>query len=119
MAGRGDFDGAYNLAVQLKKANRNGVMMLNQLAWDIVVRNDAGDRELELAEKIARRANDDANGSNAEVLDTLARALFRRGDKAAAIETQRKAAEFAKGKRQVQFQATLASYKEGKLPAPY
>ena len=119
LVGRKDFDGAYNLAMKLKEANRNGVMMLNQLAWDIVVRNDAGDRELELAEKIARRADDDSNGKNAEVLDTLARALFRRGDKAAAIETQEKAAGLAKGKRQVQFQATLAGYKEGKLPAPY
>ena len=119
LVGRKDFDAAYDLAMKLKEANRNGVMMLNQLAWDIVVRNDAGDRELELAEKIARRANDDSNGKNAEVLDTLARALFRRGDKAAAIETQEKAAGLAKGKRQVQFQATLAGYKEGKLPAPY
>jgi len=93
--------------------------LLNQLAWDIVARNDAGDRELELAEKIARRANDDSKGGNAEVLDTLARALFRRGDKTTAIEMQQKAAQLAKGKRQTQFQATLASYKEGKLPSPY
>jgi len=119
MAGRGDLDGAYNLAMQLKEASRNGVMLLNQLAWDIVARNDAGDRELELAEKIARRANDDSKGGNAEVLDTLARALFRRGDKTTAIEMQQKAAQLAKGKRQTQFQATLASYKEGKLPSPY
>ena len=94
-------------------------MLLNQLAWDLLGRNETSEPELQLAEKIARRANDDSNGTNAEVLDTLARALFRRGNKAAAIETQEKAAELAKGKRQVQFQATLAGYKEGKLPAPY
>jgi thiol-disulfide isomerase/thioredoxin len=119
MAGRGDLDGAYNLAVRLSESGSDGVMMLNQLAWDIVVRNDVGDRDLELAEKIARRANDDSKGGNAEVLDTLARALFRRGDKATAIEMQEKAAQLAKGKRQTQFQATLASYKDGKLPLPY
>jgi hypothetical protein len=55
---------------------------------------------LELAEKIARRANDDSKGTNAEVLDTLARALFRRGDKAEAVRMQEKAAQLAKGKRQ-------------------
>ena len=94
-------------------------MMLNQMAWEIVARSDATDRELDLAEKIARRANDESKGGNAEVLDTLARALFRKGDKATAIEMQAKAAQLAKGKRQTQFQATLASYKEGKLPVPY
>ena len=119
LAGRGDMDGAYNLAMRLSESSSDGIMTLNQLAWDIVVRNDAGARELELAEKIARRANDDSKGNNAEVLDTLARALFRRGDKAEAVRMQEKAAQSAKGKRQTQFQATLASYKEGKLPLPY
>jgi len=119
LVGRKDFDGAYDLALRLSESSRNSVMMLNQLAWEIVVRSDATGRELELAEKIARRANDDSKGGNAEVLDTLARALFRRGDKPTAIEMQEKAAQLAKGKRQTQFQATLASYQEGKLPQPY
>jgi thiol-disulfide isomerase/thioredoxin len=119
LAGRKDFDGAYKLAVSLSETNRNGVMMLNQMAWEIVTRSDATDRELELAEKIGRRADDDSKGTNAEVLDTLARALFRRGDKAEAVRMQERAAQLAKGKRQTQFQATLASYKEGKLPLPY
>jgi thiol-disulfide isomerase/thioredoxin len=119
LAGRKDYKGAEELAIRLSEARKDGTMVLNQLAWEVAISRDVPQRELALAERIARRANEGSNGSNAEVLDTLARLLFLKGDTTAAIELQEKAAKFAKGNRQTQFQATLNSYKEGKLPAPY
>ena len=119
LAGRKDYKGAEELAIRLSEARKDGTMALNQLAWEVAISKDASEQELALAERIARRANDGSNGSNAEVLDTLARLLFLKGDSTAAIEFQEKAAKLAKGNRQTQFQATLDSYKEGKLPAPY
>jgi thiol-disulfide isomerase/thioredoxin len=120
LAGRKDYKGAEELAIRLSEARKDGgTMALNQLAWEVAISKDVPEQEVALAERIARRANDGSNGSNAEVLDTLARLLFLKGDAAGAIEFQEKAAKFAKGNRQTQFQATLDSYKEGKLPAPY
>jgi hypothetical protein len=94
-------------------------MMLNSLAWSIAIREDAAPRELALGETIARRANDATKGENAEILDTLARLIFRKGEKTAAIELQESAVNFAKGSRKTQFQETLDSYKADKLPRSY
>lgn len=57
-------------------------------------------------------------GKNAEILDTLARLLFLKDQKTAAIEMQEKAVSFAKGRRKTQFQETLDSYRAGELPKP-
>ena len=119
LAGRKDLEGAHKLALELSEASKNPVMMLNQLAWEITTSKTPSEQELAVAEKIARRAHEDSKGGNAEVLDTLARVLFLKGEKKAAVEFQEKAAALAKGSRQTQFQATLDSYKAGKLPAPY
>ena len=119
LAGRGNFEGAYKLAAQLSEGSKNGVMALNQMAWETAIRKESSRQELDLAERIARHANDAAEGKNAEVLDTLARVLFLKGEKKPAIEFQDRAAQLAEGRRQAQFRATLDSYKEGKLPEPY
>jgi hypothetical protein len=50
-------------------------------------------------------------------LDTLARATYLKGEKAKAIELQQKAVESAENENlKKQLQASLDSYKEGKLP---
>jgi hypothetical protein len=74
------------------------------------------ERDLDVAEKLAKRANEAAKGNDAAILDTLARVLFLKGQKTEAIEYQEKAVELAKGDLKDQLAETLASYKEGKVP---
>lgn len=65
---------------------------LNGLAW-LMVDPDAQmeGRDVDLALKIATRANELEKDKNAGVLDTLARAWFVKGDVGKAVEIQRKA----------------------------
>ena len=119
LLGRQDYDGASKLASKLIDSPQDNAMTLNQLAWEIAIREGNQDRDLDLAEKIARRANEKTQGSNAEILDTLARVLFLKDQKEPAIELQQKAVELTKGRRKTQFQETLDSYKEGKVPKVY
>jgi len=117
--GRGNYDAAAGLAERLAREGEKNAMMLNSLAWDVAIRDDAKRSELELAEQVARKANAVTKKANAEILDTLARQVFRKGDNPVAIELQEKAVKFAKGKRKTQFQETLDSYRAGKLPKAY
>ncbi|MCI0745813.1 MAG: redoxin family protein [Verrucomicrobia subdivision 3 bacterium] len=118
LLGQRNYAAAWKLAAELSDTHKDEPMFQNQLAWEIVTR-EIDQRDLDLAERIARRGHDATKGNNAELLDTLARVLFMKGQKEPAIEMQQKAVEFAKGRRKEQFQATLDSYKEGKLPKPY
>jgi tetratricopeptide (TPR) repeat protein len=116
---RGDYKGAYKVAARLSESHSEDIMMQNELAWRIATRPGIVERDLDLAEKITRRANEAAKGKNAEVLDTLARVLFMKGQKEAAIEYQEKAVEFAEGSRKKLFQGALESYKKGQEPKGY
>jgi thiol-disulfide isomerase/thioredoxin len=65
---------------------------LNGLAWQMVdPETQLEGRDVDLALKIATRANEVAKEKNPGVLDTLARAWFTKGDVAKAVEFQRKA----------------------------
>jgi thiol-disulfide isomerase/thioredoxin/tetratricopeptide (TPR) repeat protein len=119
LAGRGDYDGAEKIVNRLARAPEENAMILNALAWEIAIRDGATRGELDLAEKTVRQANEATKGSNAEILDTLARVSFLQGQKVPAIELQQKAVSFARGRRQTQFQETLDSYQAGKLPKAY
>ena len=120
LAGRGDYDGAAKIADRLIQVPEDKAMMLNSLVWSIATRDRAtAGPDLDLAEKIIRGANQATKGKNAEILDTLARVLFLKGQKASAIEWQEKAVSFARGRRKTQFQETLDSYKNDVLPKPY
>jgi thiol-disulfide isomerase/thioredoxin len=116
--GKGDFKGAFKYAGELSDSNKDNGMFQNNLAWSLAVDekiNDS-DRDLDLLEKIAGRANEAAGGKNPTRLDTLARILFMNGEKDKAIETQEKAVTLATGNQKDDLQKTLDSYKEGKLP---
>jgi hypothetical protein len=72
---------------------------------------------LDIADREANRANDIAKGKEADILDTLARVQFVRGEKDAAIATQQKAIDTAdEEKAKKNLQKTLDAYKTGKLP---
>jgi thiol-disulfide isomerase/thioredoxin len=115
-AGKGDCKSAFKLAGELSDANKDNAMLQNQIAWDLATNEKIKDRDLDLLEKIATRANDAAQGKDPAILDTLARVLFMNGKKAKAIELQEKAVKLADGTLKDSLQTTLDSYKEGKLP---
>jgi thiol-disulfide isomerase/thioredoxin len=112
-----DFKGAAKLAAQLSDAYPDEAILQNLLAWEMATNAGMAERDLDLIEKIARRANEAAKSKDPAILDTLARALFMKGNKAAAIELQEKAVKMAEGIMLNQLQAVLQSYREGRLPA--
>ena len=95
-----------------------GAIQQSWLAWQILVDERLEVRDLNLAEKIATRANEAAEGKDPAVLDTLARALFMNQKQDKAIEIQRRAVELGTGKIKDGLQATLDSYIKGQLPTP-
>lgn len=113
---RNDSKAVSALAEKIAKERADEPMVLNQLAWSIATHEELGDRDLALAERIARLAFEKTEGKNAEILDTLARALFLQGRKDEAIGYQEKAVRFAEGGRQKQFARNLRDYKTGVTP---
>lgn len=116
LLGRGAYDAASTVADKLGEAKPDGPMMLNQLAWEVAIRPSPGKRELAVSEKAALRANELTQGNNAEILDTLARIVFLEGHPEAAINYQQQAVQCAPRRRKSQIQASLDSYRAGKLP---
>jgi hypothetical protein len=114
LLGRKDYPAAYALAAGISDAKPDDAMLLNQLAWEIATKKGIETRDLDLAEKIALRANTAAKGRNAEILDTVARVLFMKGQQAKAVEYEEKAVQLAEGKTRKNFEKTLADYKSGK-----
>ncbi len=113
---KGDTKAASKLASQVSDSNKDKAMMQNDLAWEMLTHKDVQERDLDLAYKIAVRANDAAQGKNPAILDTLARALFMQDQKDKAIELQEKAVALAADNDRASYRKTLNSYKEGKLP---
>ena len=113
---RKDYKAAYKLAAQLSDAHPDDVAIQGALASRMYTPG-ASERDLDLAEKIARRANDAAQGTDAGMLTILAQVLFLKGEKEAAIEYQTKAvALLAEGPRRQSLQQTLDRYKKADKP---
>lgn len=91
------------------------VQKLNMIAWSIVdPESKLKSRNLELATKMIEKANEFSEGKNADVLDTLARVHFTKGDIDKAIEVQTTAIGQAKGRMKAQLEKTLEEYKAAK-----
>jgi len=69
--------------------------VLDLLAWNILTLDLRETRDLDLAERAIRRAMELSKGTDASVLDTYARFLWVKGDRANAIEYMKKAIEVA------------------------
>src|SRR5262245_29921355 len=54
---RKEYKNAYKLAARLSDTHSDDAMMQNQIAWSIATKDGLAERNLDLAEKIARRAN--------------------------------------------------------------
>lgn len=114
-----DFKRMHLVVAELSEANQDDAMFQNLLAWQLLVDEDIQERDLDLAEKIAEGADAAAEGKDPLVLDTLARALFMNQKPQQAIKVQQQAVELAtEGDLKAGLQATLDTYKQGRLPLP-
>jgi thiol-disulfide isomerase/thioredoxin len=85
----------YAIAKSIVEKNASNPMILNALAWMVVDNPEITERDLGFATSTARAAVEASGGKDGSILDTLARCLWESGDRAGAIETQRKAVELA------------------------
>jgi tetratricopeptide (TPR) repeat protein len=112
-------DGAKASAVakKLSEMQKDDSELLNELSWTLLDTEGLKDRDLDVALAIAVRANEVTKGESGEILDTLARAHFEKGDLDKAVEFQTKAAEKIKDDAETtddikaQVKATLEKYK--------
>jgi len=101
----------YAIARSIVERNASNAMILNALAWMVVDNPEVAERDLGFATSTARKAVEASGGKDGSILDTLARCLWDSGDKAAAIEMQRKAVELApEGPMADEMRATLKRY---------
>jgi thiol-disulfide isomerase/thioredoxin len=101
-----------DLAPKLK----NQPEISNNIAWAILTEESVKHRDLEFALNIAKQAVDDSKWKAPHIIDTYARALFDNGKKQDAVEAQEKALAAAPEGEKDQYERTLKSYREGKLP---
>src|SRR5260370_13558324 len=117
MIGKKDYPAAYKLATQFSEAHKDNAMLQNELAWQIPTDETIADRNLDLAQTLATRANEAATDKEPVVLDTLARVQFLRGNKEEAIQSQEKALALAENDdMKAALQKELDSYKKGEVP---
>lgn len=116
LLGKGDLAGAATLATKLADQYQDDATTLNYVAWGMVTQDGLRGKALDAAYDIAVKANVAAEGKDASILDTLARAVFLKGEKAKAVELQAKAVALAEGDLKKQLEGVLDSYKAGKLP---
>jgi len=113
--GKEDYPGAYKLVTKISDAQKDEAMLQNQLAWQIATDENIKERNLDLAETCASRANEAAKGKDPAILDTLARVKFMKGQKDQALALQEKAVSLAEGDLKGQLERTLEGYKNGEL----
>jgi len=118
LMGRKDYLAAYELAERLSDAHLDDAELQNELAWKIVTDGAIETRGLGIAEKIATRANNAAEGQVPSILDTLARVLFMQGKSEEPIRLQEQAVALDESKAKEGLQKTLESYRKGELPKP-
>jgi hypothetical protein len=116
LLGKEDYPAAYKVAGKIADTQKGNPQYLNELSWQILTDPKIKQRDLGLAEKIAVQANEAAKGGDANIVDTLARARFMRGNKEEAIALQEQALKLVDDDRKDSFQRTLDSYKKGELP---
>ena len=112
-----DYPAAYKLAAKISEAHKDRSNLQNNLAWQIISDKTVEKAGLELAETIAHRANEAAQGKDPDILDTQARVLFMKGQKEEAVQAQTKAVALAEAEQKQAMQSRLDSYKKGELPA--
>ena len=115
LIGKEDYPAAYKMATKVSDANLENAMLQNELAWRIATDESIKERDLAVAETIARRAVKASEEKDPAILDTLARVMFMQGKKEDAVALQEKAVGMAEGDAKTQLQKALDSYKKGEL----
>src|SRR5947199_9110784 len=92
---RGEWTTAEAVTKRLGGKQPDNAAFHGAIAWQLATHEGASKALLDVAEKEANRANEIAKGKDADVLDTLARVQFVKGDKEAGIATEHKAIEAA------------------------
>lgn len=77
-------------------------LLLNDFSWDILTKVKEENRDLDVALKAAKKANDLTEGRSTAILDTYAVALFKSGKVQEAIVQQQKAIELSAGDAEMQ-----------------
>ena len=107
---KNDYDAAFAVAASVAEDNWDNAGALNQMAW-MMATEDLDKRDLDLALRAAKRANDLTEEKDAAILDTLARVYFEQGDIKKAVDWQRKAVEYApEGRMADDLKAALERY---------
>ncbi|MCC6676235.1 MAG: redoxin domain-containing protein [Phycisphaerales bacterium] len=98
----------------LSDAFKDNPQALNRMAWTILDDPGVEKRDYDMALKLARRANEIQKAKDPDIIDTLARAYFEKGDVDKAIEWQARALELARPDARTRMQETLDKYKARK-----
>ncbi|MDZ4755181.1 MAG: redoxin domain-containing protein [Phycisphaerae bacterium] len=108
-------DDGYAIAKELADKSQNNPMVLNQIAWTLVdPKAPITQRNYPLAKTIAEQAVKASDSKDGPILDTLARCYWEMGDKAKAIEMQKKAVSLTEGPMKAQIAETLEEYEAAK-----
>lgn len=110
-----EYDPAYVEATKAGELLKDNPEALNEIAWMIVDAPGIEKRDLDVALKLASRAAEVTKNQRGDILDTLARVHFEKGDidKAIAIQTEA-VSRMQEGPLRQQLQATLDKYKSKK-----
>ncbi len=90
-------DAAYKIADEVLATDAENAQLYNALAWAVATEANEDCRDLDWALKAAMKANELDGGTNAAVLDTVARIYYEQGHLTDAIAWQKKAVEHAQG----------------------
>jgi len=95
-------------------AVKNDPDLLNELSWTILTSEEIKGRDLELALRAAKLANELTEGKDFMILDTYARALFDNGKVQEAVDCQKKVLELVAADKDLrkQFEETLREYEQ-------
>lgn len=110
-----DYDAAGKLLKTTAKKFNDDDEQLNNIAWTAITTKKIKP-DLDFAEKTSKRSNELSKHENSAHLDTLARVYFMKGDKAKAIELQKKAISFSSGELKQDLKDTLDDYENDRLP---
>jgi tetratricopeptide (TPR) repeat protein len=116
LLGQKKYDEAYRLAESFSDSHPEDYYQHNDFAWTILTQKGVEQRNLSLARKLAERASKASGGTDASILDTLARAQFMTGKTNEAVATEQQAANLAQAGEKTELEKTLTSYRQGKLP---
>jgi thiol-disulfide isomerase/thioredoxin len=104
---------AYAYGEVLIESAKDSADSLNAIAWFVVDSPAVKARNADFALKAANRANELTEGKDGAILDTVARALYEKGDLKKAIEVQKQAIEHADDPpMEAELRATLKKYED-------